>query len=146
MLEPRITLITCGVADLQAARRWYQQFGLAESEPAMESIAFFPMTGCMLGLWSQAELAQETRRPATDTPGAHNVTLAQNVGSRSEVDQILTRAADHGARVIPPVLRDWGGYSGYFTCPAGITWEIAAVPFLFVDSHGTILNPVASAS
>ena len=47
-------------------------------------------------------------------------TLAHNVASSSDVDRVIAEAKAAGATIIAqPILREWGGYSGYFADPDG---------------------------
>ena len=69
--------------------------------------------------------------PKLDVPGegAPPLTLAHNVESTGIVDAVLAAARDAGAQVTAdPVLRDWGGYSGYFADPDGFRREVAYNP------------------
>ena len=56
------------------------------------------------------------------------MTLAHNVATEGEVDEILSLAASLGAEVSGGERRDWGGYTGYFADPDGFRWEIAVNP------------------
>ena len=57
------------------------------------------------------------------------LTLAHNVRTEAEVDEILGLAAAIGADPVTPAeRRDWGGYTGYFADPDGFRWEIAVNP------------------
>jgi len=57
------------------------------------------------------------------------MTLAHNVSSREQVDEVLATARSAGADpVVDGVERDWGGYTGYFGDPDGFRWEIAWNP------------------
>ena len=69
--------------------------------------------------------------PAT---GLAPITLAHNVTSPGEVDDVLRDAAAAGADVSPGEGREWGGYSGYFADPDGYRWEVAHNPSPLGDS------------
>ena len=58
--------------------------------------------------------------------GFRGVTLAHNVASKQEVDEVMAQAAAAGA-TIHKKAQDvfWGGYSGYFSDPDGHLWEVA---------------------
>jgi uncharacterized glyoxalase superfamily protein PhnB len=48
---------------------------------------------------------------------------------RLSFDEVLATAEAAGAADLrPAVQRDWGGYSGYFSDPAGFRWEVAYNP------------------
>jgi uncharacterized glyoxalase superfamily protein PhnB len=54
------------------------------------------------------------------------MTLAQTVGSSTEVESLLRRAVDAGGQLVKPGQPvSWGGFSGYFADPDGFLWEIA---------------------
>jgi len=41
---------------------------------------------------------------------------------------LATARAAGASTVLDGVQRDWGGYSGYFTDPDGVLWEVAHNP------------------
>ncbi|RTQ99629.1 VOC family protein [Halomonas nitroreducens] len=131
-MQPRISMITLGVADLARAVRFYEQ-GLGwprlESPPA---VAFFPLHGTWLSLYGREALAEDAGVPAEGS-GFAGVALAHNVASEAEVDVVLAQAVQAGARLVKPGQRVfWGGYSGYFADPDGHLWEVAHNPFLWI--------------
>jgi hypothetical protein len=67
------------------------------------------------------------------------VTLAHNVGSPAEVDEILSQAEAAGA-AIPRAGAEtfWGGYSGIFIDPDGHPWEIAHNPGWTLREDGSV--------
>ena len=122
-MEQRLSLITLGVADLERAKRFYEALGW-RAHPGDEDVVFFQVGGFILALWGRAELAEDSS--VTDAGGWGGVTLAQNVRSTAEVDQILAAAGAAGGRVgRPGAPTFWGGYSGIFLDPDGHPWEIA---------------------
>ncbi|MDN3558061.1 VOC family protein [Halomonas maura] len=131
-MQPRISMITLGVADLARAVRFYEQ-GLGW--PRLESppeVAFFPLNGTWLGLYGREALAEDAG-VAAEGGGFAGVALAHNVASEAEVDEVLALAVQAGARLVKPGQRVfWGGYSGYFADPDGHLWEVAHNPFLWV--------------
>ena len=57
------------------------------------------------------------------------ITLAHNVATRPEVDEVLATARAAGADPVGAAEeREWGGYTGYFADPDGFRWEIAWNP------------------
>ena len=52
-MEPRLTLITLGVADIARARRFYQDLGFKASSAGNDSVAFFDAGGVVLGLFGR---------------------------------------------------------------------------------------------
>ncbi len=138
-MEPRITLITLGVADLPRAVRFYRD-GLGWPTTYQEGgeVAFFNTGGVRLSLYPThhlaADIAQEL--PATRS-GFSGITLAHNVRTRAEVAAVLIEAEHAGGRIVKPAQDAfWGGHSGYFTDPDGHYWEVAWNPFMPLDEQG----------
>ncbi len=127
-MEPRITIVTLGVLDLDASIRFYRDgLGLPLRDRYPDA-AFFRLGGVTLGLYPRPLLAKDANVPA-DGSGFAGITLAHNVRSRAEVDQTLEEAAAGGGKIVqPPRVADWGGYSGYFADPDGHLREIACTP------------------
>ena len=134
-MDPRISLITLGVADLQRALDFYRDGlglpteGIIGQEFEHGSVVFFPLSGGVtLALWAQADIAQDTGlEPTPISPTA--MTLAQNTRSRAEVDAVMALALQAGGRLVKPAQDTfYGGYAGYFQDPDGHLWEIAFNP------------------
>jgi predicted lactoylglutathione lyase len=135
-VEPRISVITLGVADVPRAREFYRALGWSLSGPPEETAAFFQNAGSRLALYPLQGLAQEAgQTPAP--PGSIRATLAINVESKELVDQTLARVVRVGAQLLQPAQnRSWGGYSGYFADPDGHAWEVAYNPFWPIGPDG----------
>ena len=133
-MESRISIITLGVADLQRSVRFYRDgLGLPLRDDDSESIAFFETSGTWLALYPRDALAVDVGIPPDGT-GFSGVTLAHNVRTRSEVDDLLRTAVEAGATLVKPAEDVfWGGYSGYFTDPDGHLWEVAWNPFFTIE-------------
>jgi len=133
-MQARISLITLGVEDLQAALRFYREgLGLATqgiigSEFEEGAVVFFDLQGGLkLALFLRQSLAKDAGIPLEAGGGA--CSIAHNVNSRAEVDAVLNQAAQAGAAIIQPARETfWGGYTGYFRDPDGHLWEIAWNP------------------
>jgi hypothetical protein len=127
-MEPRISLITLGVADLERATRFYEEcLGLPRIETP-PSVTFFELGKTWLALWPWENLAADAGLPAAGS-GFRGFALAHNVRSPAEVDALLERVATYGARITKKGQpTDWGGYSGYFTDLDGFLWEVAYNP------------------
>lgn len=79
----------------------------------------------LLSLWAEAGFEAEVG-PIRRGEGIVPLTLAHNVRTESEVDEILALARRIGADPVSDgEPRDWGGYTGYFADPDGFRWEIA---------------------
>lgn len=131
-MQPRISMITLGVKDLQRSIEFYQK-GLGF--PKMDSppeVAFFTLNGTWLGLFSSDSLAEDAH-VAKEGQGFNHFSLAHNVGSEAEVDQVFAQAINAGATLKKkPQNVFWGGYSGYFADPDGHLWEVAYNPHMWV--------------
>ena len=131
-MNPRISMITLGVRDLAAAINFYEN-GLGF--PRMESppeVAFFTLNGTWLGLYGREALAEDAQVSATGN-GFEGFTLAHNVASQKEVEEIMTQAVAAGATLVKkPQKVFWGGYSGYFQDLDGHLWEVAHNPFFWI--------------
>jgi len=139
-MEPRLSLITLGVADLARAVAFYQQVLGWRNEPGPPGIAFFDLGGLVLALYPHADLAKDMRlgEPSV-TDGYEGFALAHNLRSRQEVDDLFLHLERHGAPIVkPPHQAEWGGYSGYFADPDGHKWEVAYNPYWTVRADGRI--------
>lgn len=127
-MEPRISIITLGVSDLQRSIRFYRDGLGLPMQPNGEAIAFFQTRGTVLALYPREALAEDATVPP-EGQGFPGVTLAHNVRSPEAVDAALAEAVEAGARLVKPAQEaDWGGYSGYFADPDGFLWEVAWNP------------------
>lgn len=127
-MEPRISLVTLGVSDLERATRFYRDVLKLPQLETPPEVAFFEMGRTWLSLFSREALAADAGVPA-EGGGFPGFTLAHNVRSAEEVDSLLAEVAAAGGRIVKPGKQaDWGGYSGYFADPDGFLWEVAWNP------------------
>lgn len=137
-MEQRLSLVTLGVADLDAARRFYEALGWRASGES-PGVVFFQLPGMALGLWSRREMAADAGADDDGEAGFGGMTLAYNARSRAEVDAVLAEAERSGARIARPAAETfWGGYSGYFADPDGHLWEVAHNPAWTLDAAGRV--------
>src|SRR4051794_31692835 len=114
-MEPRLSLVTMGVSDVDRARRFYEGLGWEGESPDGEVVVF--QAGPMVvALWGRGLLAADSM---VDAPGGWGgLPLAHKVSSPAEVDAVLDRARDAGAIVgREGAPTPWGGYSGVFIDP-----------------------------
>ena len=137
-MEQRLSLVTLGVADLERARRFYED-GLGwRRGNAHAQVVFFQIGGAILGLFARKELAADARLP-DEGSGFGGIALAYNARSREEVDAVLAEAAAAGATILKPAEDAfWGGYSGYFADPDGHPWEVAWNPEWTILEDGSV--------
>jgi uncharacterized protein len=129
-MDQRMSFVTLAVADLEATRRFYVD-GLGW-EPMMhvpgDVLMIMVADKVILSLWDRGHFEAEVG-PIVTGPGVAPITLAHNLGSREEVDEVLATARGAGADPVHDgVDRDWGGYTGYFGDPDGYRWEVAWAP------------------
>lgn len=129
-MDQRVSFITLAVADLDRTHAFYVG-GLGwTAELYVPGEVLMIRTGehLILSLWAEAGFEAEVG-PIRRGAGIVPITLAHNVRTETEVDQILELARALGADpVSEAVRRDWGGYTGYFADPDGYRWEIAVNP------------------
>jgi len=134
-MQPRIKLITLGVADLDRSLAFYRDGlglkteGIIGTEFEYGAVVFFELNGgLILALWPKAALARDAN-VAVFPPSPTELSIGHVVGSKAEVDAVMAQAKAAGA-AIPDPARDrfWGGYAGYFQDPDGHLWEVAWNP------------------
>ena len=139
--DPRISMVTLGVADVAASTAFYEKLGFQKSSASQEAVSFFKLKGTMLGLFGRAALAEDAGVEDSE-PGFSAVTLAHNLASEAEVDEAFAHALSCGAKAVKkPEKVFWGGYSGYFADPDGHLWELAFNPFMENDENGFMQLP-----
>lgn len=134
-MQPRLTVLTLGVDDLERAVAFYRDGlglpteGIVGREFEHGAVAFFDLqAGVRLAVWPRASLAHDSGLPQA-APSATEFTIGHNVGSRAEVDAVLEQARRAGARIVKPAAETfWGGYGGYFQDPDGHLWEVVWNP------------------
>ncbi|WP_163269703.1 VOC family protein [Chelativorans alearense] len=140
-MEPRISIITLGVDDLDRAVRFYEDMGLERNEKITEGVAFFQMGGVILALWPRDELAEDAGIRERKR-GFSGVALAYNTRSEAEVGLMLERVEKAGGRIVKPARRAFfGGMQGYFEDTEGNLWEVAHNPDFPIDEEGRITLP-----
>jgi catechol 2,3-dioxygenase-like lactoylglutathione lyase family enzyme len=139
-VEQRVSLVTLGVSDVSRARSFYEGLGWKTgAEPGAE-VAFFQAGGMILALWGRDELAADS--VMADNGGWGGVTLAYNVATDADVDQVLKEAEAAGATIgRPGAPTFWGGYSGVFVDPDGHPWEVAHNPHWTLSEDGSVRLP-----
>jgi predicted lactoylglutathione lyase len=140
-MEPRITLITLGVADLAQSRAFYEAIGWKASSASQAEVVFFQGNGLALALFGRGDLAKDAG--VEDRPtGFAALSIAYNARSKAEVDDVFAEAVAAGAHAAKqPHDVFWGGYSGYFADPDGHLWEVAWNPFFPLDDKGNLFLP-----
>jgi len=141
-MQPRITVLTLGVDDLERAVGFYRDGlglktdGIVGTEFEHGAVAFFDLqAGLRLALWPRASLAHDAGLPV-GLPSATESSLGHNVGSRAEVDTVMEQARQAGAHIVKPAQETfWGGYAGYFQDPDLHLWEVVWNPQWIPESR-----------
>ncbi|MGV1684909.1 VOC family protein [Sphingopyxis sp. NJF-3] len=136
-MQQQISVITLGVADLAASRRFYTQgFGW---RPVFENdeILFYQMNGFVFGTWLKPALAEDMQRASGG--GNAPFALAHNVATKAEVAPLIDALVGAGGTLLraadaPP----HGGFRGYVADPDGHAWEIAWNPAWPIDAEGHV--------
>src|SRR5690349_3945385 len=117
-MEQRVSFITLAVSDLARSRAFYVDgLGWEPIFAGDDVLMLHVADRLILSLWSIEWFTAEIgEAPAS---GIAPLTLAHNLATPAEVDDVLAEAALLGATVSPGQQRVWGGYSGYFTDPDG---------------------------
>lgn len=133
-MEQRLTFITLGVANLKESTGFYEnKFGWKPSAMSNEHLIVYELNGLFLSLYSRDALAHDAL-VNPDGSGFKGFTLAHNVHSEKEVDDLVNHLRNKGVKVVKePQKVFWGGYSSYVSDPDGNLWEIAFNPYLKLE-------------
>lgn len=144
-MEPKVTVVTLGVRDLERSRRFYVD-GLGW-KPTLEvegEVIFIQVAGGqVLALWEVTEMAREAGNVGHSAK-APPVAFGHNVDSREQVAEVINQAVAAGASLVSPATdTSWGGTNGYFADPDGFRWEVAHNSGFRVTADGTVhMGPV----
>lgn len=139
-MKPRISVVTVGVDDLGRAVAFYRDGlglatrGIVGREFEYGAVAFFDLQSRLrLAVWPRASIAHDAgiskglRSPA-------EFTLGHNVGSKHEVDAVMSQAKKAGAVIVKDAQDTfYGGYAGYFQDPDGHLWEVVWNPAVQIE-------------
>ena len=134
-----MSLITLGVADVEAATAFYERLGWTVGM-YVEETAFFQAGRSIVTLWSREKLAEDSG--VVDGGGWGGITLAHNVRSPEEVDRVIEEARAAGATISrEPGETFYGGYAGVFLDLDGHPWEVAHNDGFPLAEDGSISLP-----
>ncbi len=135
-----MSVITLGVTDLRQSRSFYEQLGWRGQE--VEETVFFQAGGQAVVLWGRDKVAADAGIDDDGTSAFGGIVLAHNVGSRVEVDRVVSAAESAGGEVTKaPSETFYGGYAGFFRDPDGHVWEVAHNPGFVLDPDGALTLP-----
>jgi uncharacterized protein len=122
----RLTYLTLPVDELAASCSFYEGvFGWSAAR-RIESAAFFSLPNLTVALMERTAFNDFINSDSAPAPAA---LASWNVGQQQEVDALLLRATNAGARIRRSAGRlSWGGRAGVFESPDGHLWEIVWNP------------------
>lgn len=134
-MQPRITVITLGVDNLEESLRFYRDGlgfpteGIVGQEFEFGAVVFIDLQpGLRLALWPRKSIAHDTGLRVC-AASSIEFTLGHNVSSKGEVNAVMAKANSAGAVIVKPAYDTfWGGYAGYFQDPDGHLWEVVWNP------------------
>lgn len=140
-IDPRISIITLGVAHIETSSAFYERLGFVRSSVSRPDAALFQLRGLVLALYPRTVLAEEVGAVVGEKTFSC-MTLTYLVTSAAGVDAVLRFAVSCGGRLLrSPMRAEWGGYSGYFADPDGHIWEIAHNPGAVLSAQGHLVLP-----
>lgn len=139
-MEPRFTILTLGVNNLEESFRFYHEGlgfpskGIIGKEFERGEVAVFDLkNGMLLSLYLKENLAWDANIKEEKSAAAE-FSIGYLTRSEAEVDAIMAKAKKAGAKITKPAQKTfWGGYGGYFQDPDGHLWEIAYNPKLIPE-------------
>nr|WP_163502597.1 VOC family protein [Halomonas socia] len=134
-MKPRISLVTLAVESLDRSLNFYRDGlgletqGIVGEEFEHGAVAFFDLeSNLKLAIYPREHLAKDSGLPQ-GKPNPTEFSIAHNVSSKSEVDEVMLQAGNSGGTIVKPAQDTfWGGYAGYFQDPDGHLWEVAYNP------------------
>ena len=143
-MEPRVSLLTLGVSDLERAVAFYRDgLGWPKSEVGGDEVAFFKTSGVVIALFPRPSFAADAGVDVEDVEhdGFSRVSLAHNVAEEGQVDAVLEEAARAGATIVKEAQEIFFGRHGFFADPERYLWEVAWNPSFPMAEDGSIELP-----
>ena len=140
----RINLICLGVRNMQRALQFYRDGLGFQTKEAGDNphVVFFQNNGTRLELYPLDLLAKDIDADSPPTGhGFAGITLSYNTKTREEVDEVILRAQNAGAKIVKtPQNAFWGGYHAYFRDPDGYYWEVANGSIFSFDENDMLIT------
>jgi uncharacterized protein len=143
-VEPRVSLLTLGVSDLERAVAFYRDgLGWPKSEVGGDEVAFFKTGGVVIALFPRPSFAADADIDVdhVESGGFPRISLAHNVAEEEQVDSVLVEAAEAGATIVKEAQEIFFGRHGFFADPDGFLWEVAWNPSFPMAADGSIELP-----
>jgi catechol 2,3-dioxygenase-like lactoylglutathione lyase family enzyme len=139
-MKQGLSIVTLGVRDIDATRRFYEEKFGWKTEAANKDIVFFKLNGTLFGLFPNRSMASWAGRTPTPIDTTfRNVILAYLTQTRAEVDEIFEDLERKGVRILKrPIESFFGAYGGYVEDNEGNVWEFGYNPMIGVDSDGNV--------
>jgi catechol 2,3-dioxygenase-like lactoylglutathione lyase family enzyme len=143
-MEPRISVITLGVSDMQRSFRFYRDgLGFPTNMNPDGGIVLIATSGTRLFLYPNEKLAKDVsdslkiEKCKDAFPG---FTFGHCARKKEDVDAILSLAEKAGGKIVKAAAAaSWGGYSGYFADPDGYLWEVAYADQWKFNPDGSVM-------
>ena len=126
-MEPRVSLVTLGVSDLERAVAYYRDgLGWPKSGVGGDEVAFFKTGGAVIALFPRTSFVADAGIDVADVEhgGFSRFSLAHNVAQEGEVDSVLREAAAAGATIVKEAQEIVFGRHGFFADSDGFLWEV----------------------
>jgi uncharacterized protein len=143
-VEPRVSLLTLGVSDLERAVAFYRDgLGWPKSDVGGDEVAFFKTGGVVIALFPRPSFAADADIDVdhVESGGFPRISLAHNVAEEEQVDSVLVEAAEAGATIVKEAQEIFFGRHGFFADPEGFLWEVAWNPSFPMAADGSIELP-----
>ncbi|MFF2083827.1 VOC family protein [Nocardia sp. NPDC058176] len=125
-MRPKTVVVSLPVEDPERSLRFYRDGLQLSTDGVEDGIVLFELPNLSLFLIERGEYARYAERAgftsSTPVPGALIVSCA--IGSKDELDDVLSRVVAAGGSVPQPADTYDGSYMGYFTDPDGHLWEL----------------------
>jgi catechol 2,3-dioxygenase-like lactoylglutathione lyase family enzyme len=143
-VEPRVSLVTLGVSDLERSVAFYRDgLGWPKSSVGGDEVAFFKTGGAVIALFPRASFAADAGVDVDEVEhsGFPRFSLAHNVAEEEQVDSVLAEAAEAGATIVKGAQEIFFGRHGFFADPDGFLWEVAWNPSFPMAPDGSLGLP-----
>ena len=124
-MNNQIRAVMLLTSDLDRAVKFYESGLNLKKGRGGADMATFEMEGSSLAIVTRDSAQALTGLILGHAPEIPSQFLVLQAGSREDVEKIIDRAHEAGARVLRrPADNDWGGYSAAFADPDGHTWSV----------------------
>lgn len=124
---PTETAALLGVADMKAAKAFYEALGMKVDKDYKHYADFHPDAGsCRLRPDAARNPRQGRGRRGRRQRLPRGGAAPQGLASRAEVDTTLAAAAASGGLIAVEAGETGDGYSGHFSDPDGFLWKVTA--------------------